>query len=146
NAGRDLVDRRRFQTVLALQGVRQSYLQAPVENGLGDPVLGLRRVVPLGVSRWNLVVSGEIKLAWRGERPFLATGSNDYGLQAALQGKFGRQAVYLIGSFVSTDGRVLGLELERRVVPTMIAAYEVEVAQRTSVIGQLYASQSTVRE
>ncbi len=146
NAGRDWVERNRFQTIVALEGVELTALDAPVDGGLGDPVLGVRQVVPLGRSRWNLVFSGEAKIAWRGERLFLSTGTNDYGLQTALQGKFTRQGVYLIGSFVWTDGQVLGVRLERRMVPTLIAAYEIGMTEHTNFIGQLYASQSTVRD
>ena len=146
NAGRDLVSRRKFQTVMALEGQQLVSLDAPVGNGLGDPVIGLRQAFPLGASRWGLVVSGEAKIAWRGERLFLSTGTNDYGLQLSLQGKFRRQAVYFTGSAVSTDGRVFGVPLARRVVPTFTAAYEQVLTEHTNFIGQIYASQSTVRD
>jgi hypothetical protein len=146
NAGRDYAARRRFQTVVALEGVEQVDLEAPVGNGLGDPVFGLRHAFPLGGSRWGLVTSGEAKIAYRGERLFLSTGTNDYGMQLALQGKFHRQAVYLSVSGVSTDGRVFGIPLERRIVPTVTAAWEIGVTEHTNFIGQLYASQSTVRD
>lgn len=146
NAGRDLVPRQRFQTVMALEGVELESLDAPVANGLGDPVFGLRQDFPLGSSRWHLVLSGEVKVAWRGERLFLSTGTNDYGLQMALQGKFRRNAVYLSGSLVSTDGRMLGVPLARRVIPTVTVAYERGLTPRTNFIGQIYASQSTVRD
>lgn len=144
--GRDLAGRNQFQTIMDFQGAQLSSLDAPVDGGLGDPAVGLRHVVPLGESRWNLVLQGEAKIAAQGERPFLSSGSNDYGVQAALQGKFRRQAVYFSGSIVSTDGRVLGVELERRVVPTGILAYEVGLSNHTNLIGQLYASQSTIRD
>jgi hypothetical protein len=146
NAGRDLVGRDRFQTVMALGGVRMVSLDAPVDGGLGDPVLGARHVVPFRASRWGLVLSGEAKIAWRGERLFLSTGTNDYGVQASLQGKFSRQAVYLGASVVRTDGTVFGIPLKRRAVPTLTAAYEVAVADHASVIAQLYASESTVQD
>lgn len=146
NAGRDLVARRKFQTVMSVGEVQLIALETPVESGLGDPVLGIRHAFPLGASRWGLVVSGEAKIAWRGERLFLSTGTNDYGLQLALQGKFRRQAIYFSGSLVSTDGQVFGVTLERRLVPTVTAAYEVALRGRTNFIGQIYASQSTVRE
>ena len=146
NAGRDFAARRKFQTVLALDGVEQVALEAPVGNGLGDPVVGLRHAFPLGASRWGLVTSVEAKIAYRGERLFLSTGTNDYGVQAALQGKFRRQAVYLSASAVSTDGKVFGVPLDRRIVPTVTAAWEIGLTPHTNFIGQLYASQSTVRD
>jgi hypothetical protein len=144
-AGRDLASRRKFQTVMSLEGVQMKSLDAPAD-GLGDPVLGLRHDFPLGASRWHLVLSGESKVAWRGERLFLSTGTNDYGLQTSLQGKFRRNAVYFSSSLVSTDGRVFGVAISRRVVPTLTVAYERGLTPQTNFIGQLYASQSTVRD
>lgn len=146
NGGRDQVARGGFQGVVSLEDGRTSYLSAPISGGLGDPILGWRHARPLGASGWGLVLDGAVKLALRGERPFRSTGTNDYGLQASFQGKFGRQAVYLSGSLVSTDGRVLGVRVERRVVPTFTAAYEIALTSRTNVVAQIYASQSTVRD
>ena len=143
--GRDLVARNSFQVVTSLDGVRQSFLDPPTGGGLGDPMVGMRHSWRLPGSHWGVVLDGEAKFALRGERLFLSTGTNDYGLQASLQGKFRRQAVYFSTSFVRTDGRVLGVKLERRVVPTATAAYEVGVTDHTNVIVQLYASESTVR-
>jgi hypothetical protein len=144
--GRDLVARNRFQVVSSLEGVGLSFLDPPVDSGLGDPVLGVRHVWPLSRSRWNLVLDGEAKFALRGERLFLSSGTNDYGLQASLQGKFRRQALYFSSSFVRTDGRVLGVKMDRRVVPTVTAAYELGVTDHTNVILQVYGSESTVRD
>ena len=146
NAGRDLVSRGQFQTVMTLGGVESSSLEAPVGFGLGDPVIGLRQALPLGGSRWSLVLSGEIKVAYRGERAYLSTGTNDYGLQFALQGKFDRHAIYLNTSLVSTDGQVFGIPLERRIVPTFTAAYEAALTPHVNFIGQIYVSPSTVRD
>ena len=144
--GRDLVARDRFQGVLSVEGIKTSFLSPPIEGGLGDPVIGLRHTWPLSGSRWGLVLDGAVKIAWRGERLFLSTGTDDYGLQASLQGKFSRQAVYLGASFVRTDGQVFGVALKRVVIPTLTAAYEVGVTRHTNAILQLYASESTVRD
>jgi hypothetical protein len=145
-AGRDLVANHQFQAVVSLQGVRTVELAAPFNVGLGDPVLGVRHAIPLGASRWGLVTSAEAKIAWRGQQPFLSTGSNDYGVQLSLQGKFHKQAVYFSTSFVSTDGQDFGVTLARRVVPTLTAAYERGLNNRTSLILQGYASESVARE
>src|SRR5882672_5260093 len=40
--GRDLVARGQFQTVMSLEGLHSSFLEAPIEGGLGDPVFGMR--------------------------------------------------------------------------------------------------------
>lgn len=143
--GRDRVARDHFQAVVAIDGSRLALLEAPVDSGIGDPVIGVRQAIPFGLSRWNLVLSGEAKIAWSGERMFLSSGSNDYGVQAALQGKYRRQAVYLIGSVVSTDGQVFGVRLERQLVPTAIVAYEIAVTEQTNFVGQVYAGSSSVR-
>lgn len=144
--GRDLVARNSFQGVLSVEGIRTSFLAPPIEAGLGDPVLGGRHVWLLGASRWGIVLDGAAKIAWRGERAFLSTGTNDYGLQTSLQGKFTRQAVYFGASAVSTDGRVFGVALRQRVIPTLTAAYEVGVTDHTNFIVQAYASESTIRD
>jgi hypothetical protein len=144
SAGRDLVARESFQLVLALEGIRAAYLEPPVEGGLGDPVIGLRHAWPLGASRWGLVLEGAVKVAWDGERPFLSTGTNDYGVQASLQGRFARQAVYLSTGVVRTDGTAFGVDLERRLAGTVVAAYEAGITRHTNVIVQAYAGTSTV--
>lgn len=144
--GRDLVARDSFQGVLSLHGVQTSFLAPPVEGGVGDPVIGLRRSWPFGTSRWGIVLDGAAKIAWRGERSFLSTGTNDFGLQASLQGQYSRQAIYLSASAVRTDGRVFGIQLEQRVIPTLTMAYEVGMTEHTNFIVQSYASQSTVRD
>jgi len=142
--GRDLVARNRFQGVLSVEGVKTSFLSPPIDGGMGDPVLGMRHAWPLRGSRWGLVLDGAAKIAWRGERSFLSTGTNDYGLQASLQGKYSRQAVYFTASAVRTDGRAFGVPLKHRLTPTLTAAYEVGVTGHTNLVLQLYASQSTI--
>jgi hypothetical protein len=144
NAGRDLVARDRFQAVASLQGQRIAFHGPPVDSGLGDPVIGMRHSWPL--RSWTLVLDGAAKIALRGERPGLSTGSNDYGLQASLQRKLGRQGIYLSASLVRTDGRVFGVPVGSRVVPTLNAAYEVSLTRRTNAVLQLYASESAIRE
>jgi len=145
NAGRDLVERDRFQTVLALGDLRTSFLQAPLDGGVGDPVLGLRHSWLFG-PRWALVVDGAVKLAVRGEQTLLSTGTNDYGLQASLQGKFRRQGAYFSVAGVRTDGRVLGARLGGSTVPTLTAAWEIGLTDHTNAIVQVYASQSALRD
>lgn len=145
NGGRELVARDRSQAVLSLGGQRTSFLEPPTGGGLGDPVVGVRYVRPLGWS-WSLVLDGAAKLALGGERSLLSTGSNDFGFQASLQRKFTRQAIYVSTSFVRTDGHVLGVDVASRVVPKLSGAYEFQVGRRTSLIVQLDASESTVRD
>ena len=144
--GRDLVERGRFQTVMSLEGLHSSFLEAPIQGGLGDPVFGMRHFWGMGESRWGLVLDGAAKFALRGERSLLSTGTNDVGLQASVQGKFRRQGIYFSTSFVRTDGRVFGVKLGSRVVPTVTTAYEVGLTGHTNFILQLYASESALRD
>ena len=146
SSGRAYVDRNRFQAVASFGGQRVAVLGSPVEGGLGDPVLGVRQHWPLGASPWRLVLDGAAKVALGGERPFLSTGSNDYGLQASLQGKLNRQGLYFSASAVRTDGQVLGVPLGSRVIPTLTAAWEVGLTRSSNIIFQLYASESAVRD
>lgn len=146
DAGRDLVARNRFQAVASLGGERISILDSPVDGGVGDPVVGARYHWPLGESRWRLVVDGAAKLALRGERPFLSTGANDYGLQASLQGQFDHHGIYLSASAVRTDGKVLGVPLGSQVIPTVTVAYEAGLTRSTNVVLQFQASESAVRD
>jgi uncharacterized protein DUF3187 len=143
--GRDLVERNRFQAVMSLEELHAAFLEAPIDGGVGDPVLGLRHSWLFG-PRWALVADGAVKLAVRGEQTLLSTGANDYGLQASLQGKFKRQGAYFSAAFVRTDGRVLGVRLGSRTVPTLTAAWEVGLTSHTSAIVQAYASQSALRD
>src|SRR5712671_2948542 len=99
NAGREFVARDRFQTVLSLGGLHTVFLRAPIDGGVGDPVLGLRHSWLFG-PRWALVLDGAAKFATRGERTLLSTGANDYGLQTSLQGKFKRQGAYFSAACV----------------------------------------------
>ncbi|HYV86745.1 MAG TPA: DUF3187 family protein [Patescibacteria group bacterium] len=145
NAGREFVAHNRFQTVLALGGLHTTFLQAPLDGGIGDPVLGLRHSWLFG-PRWALVLDGAAKLAVVGERTPLSTGANEYGLQTSLQGKFKRQGAYFSAGWVRTDGRVLGVRLGQNNVPTLTAAWEVGLTGHTNGIVQVYASQSTLRD
>ena len=117
-----------------------------MDHGFGDPVFGLRHAWMPRTTRWAVVVDGAAKIAWRGERQFLSTGTNDYGLQVSLQGKFERQGAYFTASAVRTDGRVFGVKLPRLTVPTLTAAYEVRLTEATNAIVQLYASKSTIQD
>lgn len=141
DAGRDLVARDRFQAVASLDG-RQIAVLTPPPSGLGDPVIGVRW--PFEGPRWTLILDGAAKISVRDERSGLSTGSNDFGVQASLQRKLGRQGFYLNASLVRTDGKVFGVPVGNRVVPTLTAAYEVGLTRRTNAVLQLYASESAI--
>lgn len=138
--------RNRFQAVASLGGGRRVHvLDNKLTGGMGDPVFGLRYAWPVPQSNWTLVLDGAAKLALQDVDEFRSTGGNDFGVQVSLQRKLRRQGFYLSGSLVRTDGKVLGIPLGNRVVPTLTAAYEVGLTPQTSVVIQLYASESAVR-
>lgn len=145
SAGRDLVPRDRFQAMASLGGRRVTILDNKLSGGLGDPVFGLRYAWPVPRSAWTLVLDGAAKLALQDVDTFRSTGGNDFGVQVSLQRKLRRQGIYLSGSLVRTEGKSLGIPLGNRVLPTLTAAYEVGLTPQTSVVLQLYASESAVR-
>lgn len=145
NAGRDLVARDRFQAVASLGGQNVTVLDRELEGGMGDPTLGLRYAWPLR-SSWTLVLDGAAKIALQDVDSFRSTGGNDFGVQLSLQRKLRRQGIYLSGSLVRTNGKGLGLRLGNRVIPTLTAAYEFGLTRQTSVVLQLYASESNVQD
>src|SRR5262249_43647287 len=130
---------------MSVGGLRTSLLKAP-DGGMGDPVLGMRHFWSFAGTHWGLVLDGAAKFALRGERSLLSTGTNDFRLQASLQGKYRRQAAYVSASLLRKDGRVFGVKLGPREVPTLTAAYEVGLSRHTSFIAQLYGSQSALRD
>lgn len=145
SAGRDRVPRDRFQAVASLGGRHVTVLDRELEGGMGDPTFGLRYAWPLPRSSWTLVLDGAAKMALQDVDSFRSTGANDFGLQLSLQRKLRRQGIYLSGSLVRTNGKVLGIPLGNRVVPTLTAAWEYGLTRQTSAILQLYASESAVR-
>jgi hypothetical protein len=116
--------------------------RAPVSGGVLDPTIGLRYSnIPLG-NAWNLSLEAAVKLAVSGEREFLSTGRSDYGMQASVQRRWGRQAFYANVSAVYYSGGEFLLEDSRQIIPTLVVGYEYALTPNTNLNIQGYASTS----
>lgn len=138
--------RDRLQVVVAARDARLAIFEAP-DDGVGDPVLGVRYSVVPEPDRWNLLLEGAVKVAWSDERPLLSSGKSYAGVQLSYQRFFDRQAFYLTGSAVHFSGsdNPVTPDLEQ-VIPTVVLGWERRLTRRTNGILQLYASPSVVQD
>jgi len=145
-AHRDLAVRDRLQVVVAGGGARLAIFE-PSGEGVGDPVFGARYSMAAEPDRWNLILEGAVKVAWRDEEPLLSSGKSDAGVQLSYQRFFDRQAFYLTGSAVYFSGsdNPVTPDLEQ-VIPTVVLGWERRLTRRTNGILQLYASPSVVQD
>lgn len=143
-AGRPAVRRNDQNVILDLKGT-QLYQPDLPENGLLDPVLGVRYTWARSPTPWNLVIEGAVKVAIAGERPFLSTGSHDFGAQVTLQRFMQRHAAYASLAGVYTRPSLIATTLSTQVVPTVILGYEYKWTEHTNLNVQLYASPSVYK-
>ena len=141
--GRPAIARNGVNLIYDLKSGSESRLGgSPTSGGLLDPTIGLRYSgIPLGGS-WSLSLDAAVKVAVAGERELLSTGRSDYGLQAAVQWRGGRQAFYANASAVYYSGGEFLVEHETQVVPTFIVGYEYALTPNTNLNIQGYASTS----
>ena len=144
--GRDLVARNQFQTVYKIGDARITQLDRATLSGWADPVIGARLSLPDLIPNWNFVLEGAAKISVDGDRFLLSTGRNDYGMQAAIQHSWGRQALNASLSAVYVDGSRTPPNNRRQVVPTVVLGYGFGVTRHSTVVLQAYASRSTVRD
>ena len=145
-ANRELLPRDDFQVVVSTAGGEVVALEPP-DDGLGDPVVGVRHSLFERPARWNLILEAAGKFPWRSDEPFLSTGRADGGLQVSFQRFFAGSALYLSASAVYMDGSSspANPDLERW-IPTAVAAWERRLTRQTNCILQLYASPSVIRD
>lgn len=145
-AHRDLAVRNRFQVVIAADGARLALLEPP-EQGIADPVLGLRYSLFAEPESWNLILETAAKIAWRDEQPFLSSGRSDGGVQISLQKFLKRQAFYFTASAVYLNGsdNAVTPDLEE-VIPTIVIGWEHKLTRHTNAILQVYASPSVIKD
>ena len=145
-AHRDLAVRDRLQVMVMADEARLAIFEAP-GDGVGDPVLGARYSMVAEPDRWNLLLEGAVKVAWRDEEPLLSSGKSDAGVQLSYQRFFDKQAFYLTGSAVYFSGsdNPVTPDLEQ-VIPTVVLGWERRLTHRTNGILQLYASPSVVQD
>ena len=141
-AGRPSLKRNDVNLIADLDSANFAFLEEPTNGGMLDPTIGLRYSSDRQMKGWNFVLEAAAKLAWRGRKDFISTGSTDYGLQATLQ-KFGdHHALYVSASGVYYDGTSNITPTDPQIVPTLIVGYERKLSDRTHLVLQGYVSDS----
>jgi hypothetical protein len=137
---RNFAARNKANVIFNLKGVQSTYIESLPEGGLLDPVVGVRYSLMPGPAPLNLVLESSVKVPVAGERNFLSTGNADVGVQATLQGFYGRHAGYLSAAAVRTRGDAFTPYDRTQIIPTYIVGYELSLTHRTAVIGQFSMS------
>ncbi len=136
-AGRDLVAENQFQILLKHDGDQFVFLDRPSSGGLGDPVVGLRYVLPSKPAGWEIGFEAAIKLPFADETKFLSSGGIDYGLQVALARRWRKNAVVLNVSYVFTDEFKLAPGFRPSDLPAINLSYLRRIGSRTTAVVQL---------
>jgi len=113
-----------------VEGLRLVFLRSPIEGGLGDPS-SLASFLAGAASHLGVRARRSAKFALRGERSFLSTGSNDYGLQGSLQGSFAARGSTFHKSRENRRPRARGQARQPR-GSALTTAYEVGLTGSTS--------------
>lgn len=145
SADRDLVRRDQFQVVYAVGGDPFVALEPPNDYQLGDPVAGVRWLLPLHTPGWRAVVEAAIKPAWHSGQSIVSTGETDFGFQATLQRRLRRSAWYFSYSLVAFAGAEHLPGVEDDVVPTTIVGWERRVTRFTNFVVQMAVSPSVIQ-
>lgn len=103
-AGRDMVADNQFQILLKHDGNQFTFLDKPSSGGLGDPIVGLRYLLPTKPAGWEIGFEAAVKLPLADETKLLSSGGTDYGLQVALARRWRKNAVVFNASYVFTGG------------------------------------------
>ena len=144
--GRPAVSRNDVNVIFDLKSSQTALLEPATDGGLADPTIGVRYTgLPLS-DRWRLGFEAAVKIPLAGRRLMLSTGRTDYGLQASLQRRGDRHAVYTNFAAVYYAGALDPAPQEAQVVPTLIVGYEYQWTERTNVNLQGYLSRSTYTE
>jgi hypothetical protein len=141
--GRPALSRNDVNVIFDLKSSQTALLEPATDGGLADPTLGVRYTgLPLS-DRWRLGFEAAVKIPVAGRRLMLSTGRTDYGLQASLQRRGGRHAIYTNVAAVYYAGALDPAPQEAQVVPTLILGYEYQWTARTNLNLQGYVSRST---
>lgn len=141
--GRDLVARDQFQGYFRINGKETVLMDAPRGTGLADPVLGLRKR-GLSVGDWDVVLELAAKLPVGADDPLFSSGHADIGAQVSFQRQWQDNGLYFSLSHIWFGGSD-SLASVRRHIPSLTAAWETRVGERTSVILQATAARSIFR-
>ena len=141
-AGRDLVAQDQFQILLKHDDDQFVFLDRPSSGGFGDPILGLRYMLPNKPAGWEIGFEVAVKLPFADERKFLSSGSIDYGLQIALARRWRKNAVVLNASYVFTGEFKLTPGFRASDLPAVNLSYLRRIGSRTTAVIQLMTAGS----
>jgi hypothetical protein len=141
--GRPAASRNDVNLIYDLKSSSVAFFEAPTHGGITDPTLGVRYTgMSLG-RRWHAGFEAAVKVPVAGRRLLLSTGRTDWGVQASLQRRGDRHAVYANGALVYYAGASEPAPQEAQVLPTLILGYEYRWSERTNFNLQGYISKST---
>ena len=141
--GRPATSRGDVNLIYDLKSSNVAFFEAPTHGGMTDPTVGVRYTgMPLG-QRWNVGFEAAVKVPVAGRRLLLSTGRTDWGVQASLQRRGDRHALYANGALVYYAGASEPAPQEAQVIPTLILGYEYRWSERTNINLQGYVSKST---
>ena len=140
--GRPAARRDDVNLIYDLKSAQVVSFGSPTDGGFTDPTLGVRYVGFQLPEPWALSVEGAVKMPIDGERQLLSTGNLDYGLQASLQRRGARHALYLNLAAVYYGGADFPVPQDSQVIPTLIVGYEYQLTARTNLNLQAYVSES----
>jgi hypothetical protein len=141
--GRPAVTRNDVNLIFDLKSSQTTFLEPITDGGLADPTLGVRYSGITLSDRWRLGLEAAVKIPVGGRRALLSTGRTDYGVQASLQRRGNRHALYGNLAAVYYAGAQEPAPQESQVVPTLIVGYEYQWTARTNLNIQGYVSKST---
>lgn len=141
--GRPAASRDDVNLIYDLKSSQVAYFEAPTNGGLTDPTLGVRYTDLALSERWHLGFEGAVKVPVAGRRLLLSTGRADYGVQASIQRRGNRHALYANAAAVYYAGASEPAPQESQIIPTLILGYEYRWSERTNLNLQGYASKST---
>ncbi len=141
--GRPAIRRNDVNLIYDLKSARFAYFDAPTRGGFTDPTLGVRYTGTSFRERWGLGFEGAVKVPFAGRRMLLSTGRTDVGVQASLQRRGDRHALYANLAVVYYAGASQPAPQEAQIIPTLILGYEFRLTERTNINLQGYVSTST---
>jgi hypothetical protein len=141
--GRPAASRNDVNLIYDLKSSQVAFFEAPTNGGLSDPTLGVRYAGVALSDRWHLGVEGAVKIPVAGRRLLLSTGRTDWGVQASLQRRGNRHALYANVAGVYYAGASEPAPQDSQVIPTLILGYEYRWTERTNINLQGYVSKST---
>jgi hypothetical protein len=142
--GRPALKQNDLNAIYNLKSVHLTSNDLSDQRGFLDPTIGVRYAgIDLPMS-WRLVVDVAAKIAVDGERPFLSTGRNDYGVEVSLQKHWTHHALYASLADVYFAGTRQPIAENAQWVPTFMLGYEYAWTEHTNLNLQVYTSSSVI--